>query len=282
MSLLDGLNSTQIELPSGASVHLLSAGEGPCVFFVHGWPAQAFLWRHAMRALAPTHRVVALDLPASGATRMPADFTWELDAYADLIDEVLDSLQISSTGLCVHDAGGPIGLHWASRWPGRIARICLLNTLVFPELSWGARAFFASVRLPGAEAFVMNRASVRAGFRIGVRSRRIEPEALAAYAQPFADPAHRARFIHAARCFDPNSLRQLPDRLDRIAGVPLQLLYGTKDWILPDVEKTMARLRDRYPHAQSTAWPDLGHFLQEDAPDRVAEAIAAFFRSAPA
>lgn len=278
MSLLDGLHTTRIPLSAG-TVRVLSAGEGPCVLFVHGWPMHAGLWRHAMRALASTHRVIALDLPASGDTTLHPDADLSLSACTALLDELMDALDVTTTGLCVHDAGGPIGLHWAARWSGRIERLCLLNTLVFPELSWAARAFFASARLPGADTWVMNPTAVRMTLRLGVRSRRPDPEVAASYAEPFRDPEHRRTFIRAVRSFDPDVLATLPVALDRIAHVPLRLLYGTRDHILPDVSRTMERLRARYPHAESTAWPDLGHFLQEDAPERVADAIAAFFRN---
>jgi len=274
---VDGLDTQTLDV-AGGRVRVFTAGDGPAVLFVHGWPTHAYLWRHAMRALAPTHRVIALDLPASGGTEMPSDADLSLNGYTALLTEVVDTLGIERLGLCVHDAGGPIGLHWAARWSGKVDRLCLLNTIVFPEMSLTERAFFASARMPGASTLLGLPVGIRFAMRYGVSSAKLDDAVLEAYAAPFRDPARRHEFVHAIRSLDPAELAALPAALDRIADVPIALLYGERDRILPRVALTMQRLQERYPHATTTAWPDLGHFVQEDAPDRVADAIAAFFR----
>lgn len=53
-------------------------------------------------------------------------------------------------------------------------------------------------------------------------------------------------------------------------------MYGTHDRILPDVAKTMSRLQQIWSHATKVALPGLGHFLQEDGPDRVTEHLLRF------
>ncbi len=60
--------------------------------------------------------------------------------------------------------------------------------------------------------------------------------------------------------------------------MPLRIVYGAKDRILPDIERTVARVKRELPHAEVTRIEDCGHFLQEDRPAEVAEALAAFFR----
>lgn len=278
MSLLDGIEPVYLDLDCGRA-RVLTAGEGPPILLVHGWPAQAHLWRHVMRELAPTHRVIAPDLPWCGETTLHPDADLTLAGYATFLDEVTQALGVSEAGLGVHDAGGPIGLHWATRWPGRIRRLCLLNTLVFPELCWAARLFFRSMDSSLAAPVLLRPAMIRAGFHVALRSGSMDPEALDAYAAPFKDSTYRQRFADTVRAFDASSLAELPGSLDRIADVPMALFYGARDILLPDVAQTMQRLQERYPHAQCTAWPDLGHFVQEDAPERVATAVADFFRS---
>lgn len=277
MALLDGIESTSYDLSVGRA-RVLSAGSGPVVLLVHGWPASAVLWRHVIRELSATHRVLAPDLPGCGATQINEGFGFAFSDYALFFDELLEQLGITEIGLCVHDAGGPIGMSWAGQWSGRVERLCLLNTLVFPGLSWAAKAFFLAARLPLASLTLASPSSVRGGFRVGVRSRKVDPEALDAYVEPFRDPARRAQYLQAVRTIGRSSLDHLPDAVDRIAQGPVGLFYGTRDVILPDVARTMSRLAERYPHARTSAWPDLGHFVQEDAPDRVAQTVASFFR----
>ena len=59
--------------------------------------------------------------------------------------------------------------------------------------------------------------------------------------------------------------------------MPVRILYGERDRILPDVAQTMARVKHDLPQADVTALPDCGHFLQEEAPDRIGAKLATFF-----
>jgi haloalkane dehalogenase len=59
--------------------------------------------------------------------------------------------------------------------------------------------------------------------------------------------------------------------------VPVRVIYGERDRILPDVAETMARVKKDLPQAEVTALPDCGHFLQEEAPERIGEELARFF-----
>ena len=59
--------------------------------------------------------------------------------------------------------------------------------------------------------------------------------------------------------------------------MPLRVVYGAQDRILPDIAETVARLKRDVPQAEVTALPGVGHFLQEEAPDEVGELLASFF-----
>ena len=69
------------------------------------------------------------------------------------------------------------------------------------------------------------------------------------------------------------------DRADAaLAAVPVRIIYGERDRILPDVAETMARVKPDLPQAEVTALPDCGHFLQEEAPARSASCLRASSR----
>ena len=59
--------------------------------------------------------------------------------------------------------------------------------------------------------------------------------------------------------------------------MPVRVIYGEEDRILPDVAKTMKRVQGDLPQAEVTSLPGCGHFLQEDRPEEIGLLLAEFF-----
>lgn len=260
-------------------LHALEAGDGPPVLFLHGWPTNAELWRHALPVVARAgRRAIALDLPPLGRSRGPADERYTLELYARLLDGALAALGVDGRlGLCVHDAGGPIGLHWAVERVRRISDLCLLNTLTSPRLSWAVWGFLVAARVPLLRGGFASPLGVRRTIQLGVRTRRLDDETLRRYSDPFRPPAARRAWLRAVGVFRAEMLRPVDEGLPRFRDTPVRLIYGRRDWILPEIADTMARVQGQLPHAELTVLPDLGHFLQEDDPERVGALLAEFF-----
>ena len=101
------------------------------------------------------------------------------------------------------------------------------------------------------------------------------PELLGVTA-PFGGADDRLALARAGIGLDPGRFTEIGKALREIE-IPVRIVYGEQDRILPDVADTMRRAGEDIPHAEITALPGAGHFLQEDAPDQVGELLAAFF-----
>lgn len=167
-------------------LHWLEIGEGQPVLFVHGWPARAELWRNILPVVGRSHRAIALDLPGFGRSGKPLGRRYGFGFFSRAIDGLLDHLGVERTGLVVHDLGGPAGLYWACRNPGRIRALGLLNTVVFPELSWMVKAFVAATHLPGLRGYLASPAGIARAMRFGVADpAKITPEIAEMYGEPW-------------------------------------------------------------------------------------------------
>lgn len=258
-------------------LHFLEAGAGAPLLFLHGWPTNAQLWRHVLPAVAPFRRCIALDLPGFGDSDKPLDTNYGFRFFDEALTRFLSAIGVTRVGLVVHDLGGPVGLHWAAKNRARITELAILNTLVFPDLSWAVKAFVVAARLPGLGAALTSPWGIARAMRFGVRDKaRITPEVAALYTAPFQEKAARRALLKAAYGLHPKGLSTIADALPDFT-VPTRLLYGERDGILPDVARTMARVQAILPHAELSSIPDCGHFLQEDQPEAVAEALAGFF-----
>ena len=63
-------------------------------------------------------------------------------------------------------------------------------------------------------------------------------------------------------------MKEIEKRLPSLK-VPVRVVYGERDRILPDVARTMSRVARDLPQTVVTAIPECGHFLQEERPDEV-------------
>lgn len=261
----------------GLRLHYLEAGEGEPVLLLHGWPTSSFLWREVMPRIAEGNRVIALDLPGFGQSDKPLDVSYSFRYFEGVLDAALDALGIESVGLAVHDLGGPVGLYWACRHPERLRRLAILNTLVYPEFSWAVVLFVSACKLPGLRSLMASPTGLRLAMQVGVADRAcVTPEVVAGVQAPFGSRDSRRALLRAGGNLSPKGFREIAEKLPSLE-VPVRIVYGERDRILPDVAKTMARVKGDLPQAEITALADCGHFLQEDRPDEVGRLLAGFF-----
>jgi pimeloyl-ACP methyl ester carboxylesterase len=268
--------SSHYATANSLNLHYLQAGEGDPILLLHGFPTSSHLYRNILPALGKTHRAIALDLPGYGLSEKPLEIAYDYELYADTLNAFLDALGIQEVHLVVHDLGGPAGLYWAVHNPGRVRSIVVLNTLVFPEVHWTVTAFLLALRTPGLRDFLVSPKGLVATMKLGVvHKERMNRATLTPYTAPFETKPARKALIKAGSGLGIGGLAKIAKKLPSLE-VPLRLIYGEKDRVLPDVANTMKRIQTLRPDAELTALPNSGHFLQEDEPERVAELIGEF------
>ncbi|HEU0025102.1 MAG TPA: alpha/beta fold hydrolase [Thermoleophilaceae bacterium] len=249
------------------------AGSGPPVLLLHGWPTSSFLWRNVMRAIARENRVLALDLPGFGASDKPLGLRYSFEFFARAIDGFLAALDVDEVGLAVHDLGGPVGLHWALDRPERVTKLALLNTLVYPEFSPEVIEFVTALSTPEDRDRITSPEGLAELFRQAGDG--LTDEVLAGVLEPFDSDESRWALADAGIGLDPQGFVDIAARLSTLR-MPVRIVYGERDGVLPDVAQTMERVRRDLPQAEVTALPH-GHFLQEEAPEEVGELLGRFF-----
>jgi haloalkane dehalogenase len=263
----------------GLTLGYRESGTGPPVLLLHGWPTSSYLWREVMVPIARANRVVALDLPGFGASDKPLDVRYNFGFFERVLDQFLARLGIDELGLGVHDLGGPIGLHWLLHRPGRVTRLALLNTLVYPEFSDAVKEFIRACAAPESSEKLTSPSGLEEILRDGVADRAsLRPETLAALLEPFQTPESRRALAAAGIGVERRGFIAIAQKLGELR-VPVRIIYGERDRLLPDVATTMARVKTDLPQAEVTAFRERGHFIQLEAPGPVGELLAQFFAS---
>jgi len=107
------------------AVRLEGEREKPALLLIHGFPGSSASFRNVIGALAEDCLVIAPDLPGFGRSD-PIDAP-TFSRFADMLDELLERLGVSSFHLYLHDYGAAVGLHLATRAPRRIRSLVIQN-----------------------------------------------------------------------------------------------------------------------------------------------------------
>jgi pimeloyl-ACP methyl ester carboxylesterase len=252
------------------------SGHGPPLVLVHGTPTSSYVWRGVVNRLRRDWTVYVYDLLGYGASAKAEGQDVSLAAQTRLLVQLLDHWRLGEPAIAGHDFGGAITLrtHLLERRPFRA--LTLMDPVALAP--WGS-PFFRLVRdhvdvfrqLPAA----MHEAIVAAYLR-GAFHRPLSDEVLAAHVRPWLGPDGQNAFYRQIAQAD----QRFTDEVEPLYGdivVPTLILWGERDgWIAPE---TGRRLHSMIPGSRLELLPEAGHFLQEDAPEAVADALARFLAS---
>ena len=268
------------ETADGHRMHYVDEGEGAPIVFIHGNPAWSFEFRHLIRELRGEYRCIAPDHVGFGLSSRSSDGEdYHPAAHARRFAELLEYLDVRDATLFMTDWGGPIGLDFARRRPERVKRIVIANTWCwsvaydghFVRFSWFMGSWVGQFMIKRLNCFV-NKVVPKA---IGNKTA-ITPEMMRHYRS--ALPNSAARNACAAL---PGHIIGASDWLEEIwtdrekfAGKPSLVFWGLKDIAFRrrELERWQTNLIDCQVHE----FEDCGHFLAEEAPERVLPELRAF------
>jgi haloalkane dehalogenase len=272
----------------GLRLAYVTAGppDGEPVLLLHGEPSWSFLYRKVLPVLAAAGlRAIAPDLAGFGRSDKPADLGDH--SYARHVEWIralaFDRLDLRGVTLVGQDWGGLIGLRLVAEHPGRFARVVAANT----GLPTGDQ--------PMPEVWLRFREVVRTAPALSV-SRLVQagcqttlpPAVLAAYDAPFPDESYLAG-PRAMPGLVPTTPDDPASEANRAAwrqltawDKPFLVAFSDRDPITGAMGPV---LRRAVPGAAGIEHPVLagaGHFLQEDAGERLGALIARFVADHPA
>ena len=260
----------------------VEVGEGDPIVFPNGNPTSSYLWRNVIPHLEELGRCVAPDLigmgnsgPAEGGSYRFTDHRRYLDAWFEAVGATAD------VTLVVHDWGSGLGFDWARRHPKAVRAIAYMEAIVQP-VTWdawpdAARGIFQAMRSPAGEEIVLEKNVFVERILPSAVLRDLSPEEMEEYRRPFVEPGESRRPTLTWP-------REIP--IDGEPADMVQIVREYGDWLsqseLPKLfvncEPGSILVGSQREFARS--WPNQrevtvagSHFVQEDSPHEIGEAI---------
>lgn len=251
------------------------------VVFLHGVPTSAYLYREIVRAMYEEYDCIAFDWPGFGMSAKPKKLDLSHRARMEHLKATLDALGIPKAHLVVHDVGGPAGLLFAVEYPERVERLVVLNTTVYKRDYRPPLPALAQL-VPGLRELsrpLFQKPAFDFFFQQGcARPKRLRADVLDNHWR-LASRDNGTRVIFDTWAQFPEGAPSI-ERIRREMGkleTPTLVLFGAEDPYLPP--PNAERLAKAFRHAELALLPNAGHFLQEDAPEEVADRIMRFLSS---
>jgi len=269
----------------GFRMHYIDEGDGEPVLMLHGDPTWGYLWRNFIPSFSQSKRVVVPDHMGMGKSDAPdTPYPYLLRHHVANLESLVLSLGLSGITLVVHDWGGPVGLGFAVRHPELIKSLVITNTWAFA--SWPGAPYpklIEMIRSPRGEQFVLEKNGYVARAMAGTVNypEKLTDEVMAAYLAPFPTPESRRALLCWSRDIPVNEgdaswgeMKRIEDNLKLFDDIPVLIVWGMLDPVLPP--DVLAMWKRIYTRAVVREIPDASHFLQEDRPDALLQAIVEF------
>ncbi|MFW5829730.1 MAG: alpha/beta fold hydrolase [Planctomycetota bacterium] len=277
-----------LQISARARMHYLDEGPGdaPAVMMLHGNPSWSFHYRHLIGALCDRYRCIVPDHIGMGLSDTPpdSDYAYTLESRVKDIEHLYQHLGAPAPlDLVVHDWGGMIGCAWAVRHPERIRRLVVLNTAAFPlpetktmpwQLHLSRLPMLGGLLVRGCNGFCRyaNRHCTTTGF---------SREVAKAYLAPYSSWHERLavhRFVQDIPLSPTHPTWELvtdtAQQLDKLADKKMLIGWGLQDFVFD--EQFLKRWRQRFPSAETAIFDKAGHYVLEDARERLLPRIGAF------
>ena len=276
-----------------AGVEMAYVDTGPeageeAVVFLHGNPTSSYLWRNVIPHVAPLARCLAPDLAGMGESGKTPDGSYRFVDHRRHLDAWFDAvIPAGPVTLVVHDWGSALGFDWARRHPDRIRGLAYMEALVRP-LTWAewpeaARRVFQGFRSPAGEEMVLTSNVFVERVLPGSTLKGISDEAMQVYRRPYLEPGESRRPtlswprdipIDGEPADVVEIVGEYADWLSR-SDLPKLFINAEPGAILTGAQREFCRA---WPNQREVTVPGV-HFIQEDSPAQIGQAIADWYGS---
>lgn len=286
------LNKTFAEV-HGRRIAYVEQGQGAPIVLLHGNPTSSYLWRNVIPHLSGSGRVIVPDLIGQGdSDKLPAELGPDRYSFAvayQYLSGLLEQLGVNdNVTLVIHDWGSALGFHWAKEHPQAVRGVAYMEAVVMP-VNWDdwpevAVGIFKGFRSSKGEDLVLNRNMFIEAVLPSSILRKLTEEEMNEYRRPHQTADDRQPMLNWPRQIpiegEPAHMVELATAYGQfMASAPFPKLFINAEpgSILVGRQREFCR---GWPNQEEVTVKGL-HFVQEDSPDEIGQAVAAWLARIP-
>jgi haloalkane dehalogenase len=270
----------------GSKMAYVETGSGDPIVLLHGNPTSSYLWRNVIPHLEERWRCIAPELIGMGDSDKlepsgPDRYTFV--EHRRYLDALLETLGVTeNVTLVVHDWGSALGFDWANRHREAMTGIAYMEAILMP-LTWAqwpeaARGVFQGFRSPAGEAMVLEKNVFVERVLPASVLRGLSEQEMEVYRRPFREPGEGRRpTLTWPRQIpiegEPADVVEIVDSYGAwlaSSDLPKLFINAEPGAILTGDQREFCR---SWPNQQEVTVKGI-HFIQEDSPDEIGQAIA--------
>jgi haloalkane dehalogenase len=272
----------------GRRMAYVDVGQGDPIVFLHGNPTSSYLWRNVIPHVEGRGRCIAPDLIGMGDSEKlesSGPDRYRFVEHREYLDALLDQLGVRSrVTLVVHDWGSALGFDWAYRNREAVSGIAYMEAIVRP-LRWeewprAVRPVFEAFRSPRGEAMILEQNVFVEQVLPGAVLRKLEDSEMEVYRRPYREPGESRRptltwpreIPIEGEPADVTGIVEAYGEWLRESPVPKLFVNAEPGAILRGEARDFCR---SWPNQREVRVPGV-HFVQEDSPDEIGSALAAW------
>lgn len=263
----------------GVRLHYLLAGNGDPIVLLHGYAETSHMWRPLIARLAARHTVIAPDLRGFGESDAPAT-GYAKAAMARDIHALVTSLKITKAKIVGHDIGLMVAYAYAAQFPGEVDRIALMDAFLPGVGDWKHVWLLRDLwhfHFYGKTPLALVAGRERIYFEhfwndfAADPTKSVPEKDRVLYAKAYARPGHMAAGFEVFRAFEQDAAE-----FEQFAKIklpmPMLVLSGEKAGgsFLIEQGRLVA------DNVDGVIVKGAGHWLMEEAPDRVIPKLVEF------
>ena len=275
----------------GKQIAYVEEGSGDPIVLLHGNPTSSFLWRNVIPELVESGRVIVPDLIGQGdSEKLPASEgpeRYSLEVAYSYVDGLLESIGANeNVTLVIHDWGTGVGFLWAMRHPAAVKGVAYMEGIVKP-VSWrdwpeSAVGIFKGFRSDKGEDLILNRNMFIEGVLPSSVIRPLSDTEMDAYRAPHLETDDRQPLLNWPRQIpiegEPKDIVALVNEYGAFMAaseIPKLFINADPGSILVGAQREFCR---SWPNQQEVTVKGL-HFIQEDSPVEIGQAVANWLKA---